>query len=96
MRLQRTSSWEIVPSMESQRILLCIAVFAAAGCESSSGIASDALKGRLLDRERYSLHQQAMARIQASQREGPAGFFEVPLPEPNLDSPVSELIPWKD
>ena len=82
--------------MESQRILLCIAVFAAAGCESSSGIASDALKGRLLERERHSLHQQAVARIQASQREGAAEFFEVPLPEPNLDSPVSELIPWKD
>jgi len=82
--------------MDSQRILLCIAVFVAAGCESSGGIASDALKERLLEREKHSLHQQAMARIQASQREGPAGFFEVPLPEPNLDNPVSELIPWKD
>ena len=96
MRLQWESLWEIVPAMEPQRILLCIAVFAAAGCASSNGIAPDALRARLLDRERHSLHQQATARIQALQWENTTEFFEVPLPEPNLTSPVSELIPWKD
>lgn len=86
----------MVPTMESPRILLCIAVFAAAGCASTAGTAPDALKARLLEREGHSLHQQAMARIQALQWESPTGIFEVPLPEPNLALPVSELVPWTD
>lgn len=86
----------MVPAMEFPRILLCITVFAAAGCASTAGTAPDALKTRLLEREGRSLHQQATARIQALQWENATGILEVPLPEPNLALPVSELVPWTD
>lgn len=73
-----------------------IVVLFLTGCAGIGDSASESLKSRLVEREANSLVRQASARIQCSQMEMQGGFVEAPLPEPDLASPVDELVPWKD
>jgi hypothetical protein len=96
MRLQQATACDIVRAMIRWRFFLGLIVLAVTGCSTHGGAVPDRLKTRLLEREKQSRDRAAMARLEASQQQEAAGLIEVALPEPDLSSPVAELIPWKD
>ena len=82
--------------MEFQRNLLCVAILLSAGCATSSESADSFLKKRLIALEKRSLVRYAVARHVPIPSHSSLEVIEAPLPEPDLNAPVAELVPWKD
>jgi len=82
--------------MEFQRNLLCVAILLSAGCATSSESSDSFLKKRLIALEKGSLVRYAVARHVPIPSDSSLEVIEAPLPEPDLNAPVAELVPWKD
>jgi len=82
--------------MEFQKNLLCFAILLSAGCATSSESFDSFLKKRLIALEKRSLVRYTKARHVPIPSDSSLEVIEAPLPEPDLNAPVAELVPWKD
>jgi hypothetical protein len=82
--------------MEFQRNLLCVAILLSAGCATNSESSDSFLKKRLIALEKRSLVRYAAALHVPIPSDSKFEVIEAPLPEPDLNAPVAELVPWKN
>lgn len=82
--------------MEFQRNLLCVAILLSAGCATNSASSDSFLKKRLIALEKRSLVRYAATLHTPISSDPSFEVIEAPLPEPDLNTPVVELVPWND
>lgn len=96
MRLHAERICGNICAMEFQRNLLCVAILLSAGCATNSASSDSFLKKRLIALEKRSLARYAEALQVTIRSDSNFEVIEAPLPEPDLNAPVAELVPWKD
>jgi hypothetical protein len=97
MRLHAGGAFEApFARWKSREIFSALRIFSVQVAPQAVRVPIFFLKKRLIAMEKRSLVRYAEARHVPIPFDSSLEVIEAPLPEPDLNAPVAELVPWKD